>query len=117
MMISGVYGTEISNGIEFLNRLAGMGDIPQDWYRGISLQRLDLFDTEDCVLGQVFQSCARMTYHETGYDYAAATYEFTMTMALEMGFALPYDSTYEEYETLTREWATAITALLEAELV
>lgn len=116
-MISGVYGTEISNGIEFLNRLAGMGDIPQDWYRGISLQRLDVFDSEDCVLGQVFNKCGRSTYYETGYDYAAATYEFTMSTTLERGFALPYDSTYEEYETLTKEWTAAINALLEAELM
>lgn len=88
----------VNAGIAFLNT------VNPGWVKKIKLMKLDLADSNTCVLGEVYGS------------YANGLYEFNMYAAVDsipeaLRFCLLDDDDEEKYKMLTDIWKTAIKKL------
>lgn len=95
---------------------------PEDWRSLVDLDRLNISNTRDCILGQVFAKYANNPEytHESygaqvpyygGYDYAVFTLlngEFEDEITGGLGFS-GYSDEYSNYD-LTPVWRAALSA-------
>lgn len=84
-----MYEDRIAKGAEFLDNHFG----EEDWRAKIDLDKLDMANSFDCVLGQLFRS------FWNGCALLALNPQDTRSMAFLTNPRDPY-----AYETLTREW-------------
>jgi len=88
----------VTNGIKLFDE-----QVP-DWIEYISLDTLDVSDTENCPLGQVYKNCStdvyRMYNQARYFLYGIDTLNIS-GKASYYGFARPLDVSFQE---LTNEW-------------
>ena len=82
------------------------------WVERQNLEKLDISDIDNCVVGQTFPD---RPYTEALMElFDEDDEQSALHMSLQYGFCIPSDRTYEGYSQLTEEWIEYIEGRLGA---
>lgn len=118
-----MYETEVSRGISFLEGMVKEGRLSMDWFHNIDLDRLEMRNTRDCVLGQLFDHMTterrpgRAYPYGSGFDYVATEFmDNDMEYIEAHGFDARYNGTEtsRNYDELEDAWTSKILEMREA---
>ena len=95
-----MFEKEIENGVEFLNK------VYPDWLSKIDLEKLNMDQPSNCILGQLYGN----------FYVARDILDMYDNDTNKMGFTVPIVLCYDEHDiekwdTLTKEWANKIVEL------